>query len=159
MAQALWRCDAACMKGTFRGSCHCKAVRFEADIDLPAAPKAQWSPDARYLWTYKCNCSRCWKTRFWKLFVPASAFRLLDGEAVLGDYQFGSMMVHHRFCTKCGVAAFGSGELDAMGGGFYALNVACLDDVSPEELLTLPVRYEDGLHDDWDHEPNETRQL
>lgn len=148
------------MNGVYRGSCHCKAVRFEADIDIPAEPPRPWSGNERYAWTYKCNCSRCWKTRFWKLFVPASAFRLLEGEGgALGEYQFGPMMVHHRFCSRCGVAVFGRGELDAMGGEFYALNVACLDGVSPEELLTLPVRYEDGLHDDWDREPEETRHL
>ena len=147
------------MKGTFGGSCHCKAVRFEADIDLPDEPQTPWSGNDRYRWTYKCNCSRCWKTRFWKLFVPASAFRLLEGESALGEYQFGTMMVRHRFCQRCGVPVFGSGELDAMGGGFYALNVACLDGVSPEQLLSLPVRYENGLHDDWDNEPSETRYL
>ncbi len=147
------------MKGTYRGSCHCGAVRFACDIDLPSRPPAAWSPAERYAWTYKCNCTFCTKTRYWKLFVPAAAFRLEAGEDALGDYRFGSKMVQHRFCKRCGVAPFGTTDLDAMGGAFHAINIGCLDDVRPEDLMTLPVRYEDGRHDDWDREPAETRHL
>ena len=46
------------------------------------------------------------------------AFRLEAGEDALGDYQFGTKMVHHRFCKRCGVAPFGAGDLEAMDGAF-----------------------------------------
>lgn len=147
------------MKGTYHGSCHCGVVRFAVEIDIPASPRGPWRPDDRYAWTYKCNCTFCTKTRYWKLFVPDRCFRLEEGAQALGDYQFGSETVHHRFCTRCGVAPFASAELEVMGGRFHAINVSCLDDVTPEELLTLPVRYEDGRQDDWDHPPPEARHL
>jgi hypothetical protein len=64
------------MKKTYHGSCHCGGVRFEADIDLAPDMRAGWT--GRW-WksTFKCNCTYCTKTRFWKLFIPADAFRLL----------------------------------------------------------------------------------
>lgn len=101
----------------------------------------------------------CSKTRFWKGFVRAGDFRLLAGEEALADYQFGERMVHHHFCSRCGVRPFARGHLDVMGGDFYAINIACLDDAPDEELANAPVIFEDGRHDDWDHPPTETRYL
>jgi hypothetical protein len=44
-------------------------------------------------------------------------------------------------------------------GRFYAINVACLDDIAARELADAPVLYEDGMHDKWDAAPEETRHL
>jgi hypothetical protein len=97
--------------------------------------------------------------RFWKAIVKADAFRLLQGEDALVDYQFGGNAIHHLFCSRCGVKTFGSGELEELGGKFYAINVACLDDAMDEELAQAPVTYEDGRNDRWDQAPAETRYL
>lgn len=134
------------MNKTYNGGCHCGVVRFECELDLTGT-------------TSKCNCSICTKTRFWKTIARADAFRLLRGDDVLTDYQFGSNAIHHYFCSRCGVKPFGSGETEALGGRFYAVNVACLEDATDEELAEAPVLYEDGRNDRWDRVPAETRYV
>jgi len=134
------------MKMTYKGSCHCGKVRFEADIDLDAG-------------TGKCNCSICTKRRAWSASIKPGDFRLLSGESELSDYQFGTMSVHHRFCRHCGVASFTDGYIEEVGGAFVSINVAALDDIDPSVLAEVPVRYSDGRNNAWWNEPAETRHL
>ncbi len=129
-----------------RGGCHCGAVRFVSSID--------WSRG-----TSRCNCSICSRSRFWKAVIPAAAFRLESGKDALSEYRFGRGEIVHHFCRHCGVKTFGTGAHEALGGAFYAVNVACLDDLSPDELAALPVRYENGRENRWEEAPRESRYL
>jgi len=134
------------MMKTYQGSCHCGKVRFEADIDLSAG-------------TGKCNCSICTKARHWGTSIKPDAFRLLSGEGDLSDYQFGGNVVHHLFCRHCGIRPFGKGYIEQIGGHFYSINLAALDNVDPQELIDAPVHYSDGRHNRWESTPAETRHL
>ena len=131
---------------TYKGSCHCGKVRYEADLDLSAG-------------TGKCNCSICTKTRNWGALIKPQAFRLLAGEDALSDYQFATKSGHHLFCRQCGVRPFSRGYVEQIGGDFVSINLGALDNVPEEELAKAPVQFMNGKDDDWFNAPKETRYL
>jgi hypothetical protein len=134
------------MKKTYHGSCHCGAVRFAADVDLAAG-------------TSKCNCTYCWKTRWWGAIVKPDAFRLLAAPEAIG-YGFPTDKVGTRaLCRQCGVTAFGWGHLPQIGGDYVSINLAALDNLEPAELIAAPVRYMGGRADNWWNPPAETGHL
>ena len=133
------------MLKTYQGSCHCGSVRYEADIDLEEG-------------TGRCNCSVCIKRRFWGTTVRPEQFRLLAGDDALGDYQFNTNSVHHRFCRTCGTPTFGHGFIAEVGGAFYSISLATLDKAEPD-LAEAPVKYMDGANNNWWNPPVEVRHL
>ena len=121
------------MLKTYRGSCHCGAVKFEADLDLTQS-------------SYRCNCSICPRTRFWPAVANADGFRLVSGESEMTQYLFNTKKNFHYFCKHCGVRAFGVGN-DTPMGKMYGVNLGCLDDISDQELSQIPITYVDGHND------------
>lgn len=135
------------MKTSYRGSCHCGKVRYEASIDLSKG-------------TNRCNCSFCAKTRRWSVMVDPEDFRLVSDDNDLGDYQFSPESPnHHLFCKHCGVQVFTRGFVEEIGGHFVSLSIATIDNVADRDLADLPIQFMDGRNDAWHSPPAETRHL
>jgi len=121
------------MLKTYKGGCHCGAVKFEAELDFSQS-------------SYRCNCSICRRTRFWPAVAAPEHFRLLTGKAELTEYRFNTRKNLHYFCKHCGVRPFGIGTETPIGE-MYGVNIGCLEDVTEEELSRIPVTYVDGVND------------
>ena len=104
---------------TWTGGCHCGRVRYEVESDLQGL--------------FNCNCSICQKRGTILTFVPGPKFHLVSGDDALTDYQFSKNVIHHLFCSTCGVASFARGEKPGVGP-MVAVNVRCLDGVDAAEL-------------------------
>jgi hypothetical protein len=111
---------------TYRGSCHCGAVRFTMECD----------PITRGC---RCNCSICGRRGAVMsdvFFEPAQV--TLEGHDALVLYQFGDHDMKHYFCRTCGI--FPLGEPTARPG-HYRVNLGCVEDLDP---LALEIRLIDG---------------
>jgi len=129
----------------YHGNCICGSIKFEADIESLEE-------------SGRCNCTTCWKLRLWYIRVKPENFRLLTSEDVLTDYVYKSDTNHKLFCKTCGVHAFG--KINKPGiGTFVGINVACLDDLSPEEFSEFKIKYMDGRNNQWWLEPKERHLL
>ncbi|MGO7410867.1 GFA family protein, partial [Rhizobium ruizarguesonis] len=58
-----------------------------------------------------------------------------------------------RFDITVTIGRHAASTAEAIGGAYVSINIACLDDINPEELAALPVSYADGRHDAWWNEP------
>ncbi len=103
---------------TYKGGCHCGAVRFEVD-----APEV--------LAVTECNCSICAKSGYLHLIVPKSGFRLLSGGGSLQTYTFNTGTARHLFCRTCGIKSFYIPRSHPDG---ISVNARCLDDVDIEDI-------------------------
>ncbi|HWT14127.1 MAG TPA: GFA family protein [Allosphingosinicella sp.] len=104
------------------GGCHCKAVRFKAEVP-------------RQVEVIDCNCSICAKTGFRHVIVAHADFRLLEGEGALASYRFGTGAANHLFCRFCGVKSFYQPRSHPEA---WSVNFNALDDVSGLEASFTP---------------------
>ncbi len=111
------------------GGCHCGAVRFRVEV----------SEEAELL---DCNCSICSMTGYLHLIVPEEQFHLLQGEAELTEYGFGTGAARHLFCRICGVKSFYKPRSHPEG---WSVNYRCLDEGHP---IVPQIRQYDGKN--WD---------
>ncbi len=116
------------------GSCHCRAVRFEVTL-LDGLGTAR-----------RCNCSICRMRGAIAVSALLADFRLLAGESELSLYQFGTNTAKHYFCSRCGIYTHHQRRSNPE---HYGINVACLENVCPFDILEVEVL--DGANHPRDH--------
>ena len=108
----------------YQGSCHCGAVKFEAEGEIKQV--------------MACNCSICSRKGSLLWFIPRDNFRLVSGNP--STYTFNKHFIKHRFCATCGIHPYAEAA-DCSGKPMAAINARCLEGV---DLAALPVKQFDG---------------
>lgn len=112
---------------TYAGSCHCGAVTFSVEGEIPGE-------------AISCNCSHCRRKGLLLTFAPREAMTIKSGEDDLSDYFFNKHKIAHRFCRTCGSQPFGEGETPG-GKKMAAINLRCVPDA---DLDALTIKAFDG---------------
>jgi len=107
--------------------CHCGAVVFKVGL-IDGLNTAR-----------RCNCSFC-RMRG-AVVAAASEIEIVKGKEVLTEYRFNSKSVAHYFCSVCGIYTFHQSRSNPEQ---FAVNVACIDGVSPFDFSSLTVT--DGIN-------------
>ncbi|MGR4863104.1 GFA family protein [Caulobacter sp. LARHSG274] len=118
----------------FRGQCHCGDVRFE--VTLAAGLDK----------IVRCTCSYCRMKGSVMVFTDLDLLKFTIGQDVLTTYRFNTLEARHYFCSRCGVHVHHQRRFDP---NQFAINVACLDGVSPFDFEAVPVL--DGANHPLDH--------
>jgi len=107
-----------------RGQCHCGAVRFEATLS-----------DGFHS-NRRCNCSYCRMRGAVVVMAESGGVRILEGADLLTSYRFHTRTAEHFFCSRCGIYTHHQRRSNP---ALFAVNVACLDGVSPFDFAEVPV--------------------
>lgn len=111
----------------FQGSCHCGAVTYSVESDIPHTAMS-------------CNCSHCRRKGFLLAFFPLDQFRLESGADKLKTYRFHKHRIDHQFCTICGCQGFAVGT-GPEGEKMAAVNLRCVPEA---DLDALTIQKVDG---------------
>jgi hypothetical protein len=111
------------------GQCHCGAVRFEVTLS------------DGFNSILRCTCSYCRMRGAVVVMAEMGGIRFLEGEDALTSYRFPTGAAQHFFCSRCGIYTHHQRRSNQ---NLYAVNVACLDGVSPFDFPEVPVT--DGVN-------------
>jgi len=120
------RCYDEDMK-TYRGSCHCGAVRIRLRSEEITTG-------------VRCNCSICIRRGavMSSRYYAKSEFEELTGLDQLTLYRWGDKLVNHTFCKTCGVFVLNDATVKPE---MYRINLGCVDELDP---LSLEISLIDG---------------
>ena len=106
----------------YSGSCQCGKVAFDVDTTIDKV--------------ISCNCSRCRRLGSLLAAAKKADFTLMSGKDALTEFQFNKHLVHHYFCSTCGIQPYAQGK-GRDGSDMVMVNVRCLDGVDPESFAVM----------------------
>ncbi len=101
----------------YHGSCHCKRVEFEAELDITDP--------------LKCNCSICYAHSATMHRVKPENFKVIKGEKDLTSYQFLTKTAEYYFCKHCGIYVFHHPRTNPED---FVINLACVEGINVDDL-------------------------
>ncbi len=111
------------------GSCHCKAVEFEVELE-------DGLENLR-----RCNCSLCRRKGAIIASVPIEKLRILKGEDHLSLYEWNTKTAKHYFCNICGIYTHHQRRSNPHQFGF---NIACIEGVNPFDFNSEEIAVGNG---------------
>jgi hypothetical protein len=114
---------------SWAGQCHCGAVRFAVTLS------------DGFNSIRRCTCSYCRMRGAVVVMAEMGGIEIIEGEDSLTSYRFHTGSAQHFFCSRCGIYIHHQRRSDT---ALFAVNVACLDGVSPFDFCEVPVT--DGVN-------------
>ncbi|PQA86943.1 GFA family protein [Hyphococcus luteus] len=108
----------------YHGSCHCDAVAFTANLTEGLSKPR------------RCTCSICRMRGAVAVSAKLDDLNVTRGEDKLSLYQFNTGTAKHYFCSICGIYTHHQRRSDP---SLYAVNIACLEGVSPFDFEEVEV--------------------
>ncbi|KAL2866933.1 GFA family protein [Aspergillus lucknowensis] len=115
---------------TYKGSCHCGAVKFTFTLEPPIEEQEVVS----------CNCSMCLRNGYLLVYAKASDVTLDFPEDAVKSYKFNTKQYPHYFCTTCGSSVFAKGP---EASNVMAVNVRVVEGVDIDKLKLKRVNGKD----------------
>ena len=106
------------------GACHCGGVRFTVKL-------TDGLRTAR-----RCTCSYCRMRGAIAVSADLDGINITQGSELLTVYQFNTNTAKHYFCSRCGIYTHHQRRSNPKQ---YAVNVACLEGMSPFDFQEVPV--------------------
>lgn len=106
------------------GGCHCGGVRFKVTL----------SDGLRSV--RRCTCSYCRMRGAVVAVAARGGIEIVLGHDLLTRYRFHTGAAEHFFCSRCGIYTHHQRRSNT---DLFAVNVACLDGVSPFDFAEVPV--------------------
>ncbi|KAL2801908.1 Mss4-like protein [Aspergillus granulosus] len=106
---------------TYKGSCHCGAVKFSFTLERPIEETEVVS----------CNCTMCTVNGYLLVYPKESDIAFNHASDAVTEYRFNKKQFPHYFCSTCGSSVYAKGPETT---DIMAVNVRAVEGIDLESL-------------------------